>query len=845
MVEELLKASPEEVRKVLQRVFNLSPCLREFLKRHPEEVRVLSEINLRKGRRDYLKELGEYRSQFKKLSELLAFYRHRELLRIFIKELSFGEDYREILWEYSELAYALVEFAYEELRRSWGDLRACVVALGKLGSYELNYYSDLDLMFLHAQGGREEEYWKFFRELLRVFNEGTEEGEPYRIDLDLRPFGKRGNLSVSLDFAEFYYESYARTWERFALLRASYCAGDRELYGRFYEGVVKPFVFGRATDYSLIEEMRILKKKLEAHTKGKSLGGFNLKTGYGGIRELEFFVQSLVLFFGSRDEFLREKNTFLALWKLNQRGIITDSEFRELLKAYTFLRKLENRLQLLKCYQTHRLSDWEVESLKDLFKGELLEELRKNQEVVRKHFNRLLPQKEVKLNEVGEALLKGEENLREILREYGFSQGGSLAKLLTSLCERSLGKEKLRLIEVISKLIESVKGLPNKEEGVKNFVKFVSNDSGKRIILSKDKVLELLFKVFTFSQYFSHLIAQNPDLVDDILTLYQDFPRKEELKRELREYLRYLKKEEREIYRSFKRVWEVRLGLLYLTREEEEEEKLKKLFNALSELAEVILESLWERMGMEGVSLYALGKFGSKEITYFSDLDLIFVLNHGSKEKALGKVRELLRELILYTPSGNLYTVDLRLRPMGSGGELLQSLEYFLKYFKGKARTWERLAWVRSRHLLGEDSLRDAIEEFLFSGELNLEEVIDMRKKLLKASKERKGVYDLKLGKGSLIDCEFYAQVLSIKKKIREPSTLKLLKSFDPNIYRDYLFLRSLETRVRILRERETSLLYEEDLPLLSKALGEERLRDKLLEVRERLSNLILKSGML
>jgi glutamate-ammonia-ligase adenylyltransferase len=288
---------------LLLRLLDHSECMRKFLINHPMDFQnVIPGLwYVSKRKEDYLRELEELvslHSEDKKFSEKLAYYRHRELMRLLSKEFLGTAKLEDILREYSELPDALLELAYrrslseaidlygEPLEEDQKPATACIIGLGKLGSYELNYYSDIDIMFIHSSDkGRagkltlNEFFSKVFQKVVSLMTSITPEGKPYEVDLDLRPFGKSGPISMSLRSAELYYESYGRMWERFALLRARYSAGDQELYRDFEREVKEPFVFRKSIDYRVLEEIRLIKAQINAQAKKGLLNKINVKTG--------------------------------------------------------------------------------------------------------------------------------------------------------------------------------------------------------------------------------------------------------------------------------------------------------------------------------------------------------------------------------------------------------------------------------------------------------------------------------------------------------------------------------------------------------------------------------------
>ncbi|NPB05938.1 MAG: glutamine-synthetase adenylyltransferase [Aquificae bacterium] len=892
-LEEVLKNHPEPGRLLeylnerrfilLTRLLDYSSCLRKFLIRHPTAF----EENLPglwyrfKNKQTYLRELQKFSGRFGDVSELLAFYRHYELLRIFSKELLGAATLEEILAEYSALADALVEYAYREaFKRTvnrYGEpltpegrvAGGLVLGLGKLGSEELNYYSDIDLIFLHeTDEGRAgtltlpQFFEKVFKETFQILTKITAEGKPYEVDLDLRPFGKSGPITMSLRSAELYYESYGRTWERFALLRARFVAGEERLYDWFWREVQLPFVYKRPTDPKVIEEIRLMKKKMEALTKKRLLTQFNVKTGRGGIREVEFTVQALQILLGKDSPFLRERNTFRAIWKLHQKGIFTDEEAYELEKAYTFLRKVEHRLQLKDCVQTQNLKKSEVpflvKSLDLRSEEEFWRLFNRYTERVHEVFENLLPEKrEQTLSPVAEAIItQSPESLAELYRDAPPWLLERLVLTLGGIWEGREGiylseEEKENFLRWVDYIVDKILRSPMPETTLTNFIKFLQNPTGRKLLFLQpsERLYETLFKIFSVSSYLTNKVYVSPDLVEDILTLYKDYPTKEQIQRDLEEFKKVKNIPYANLIRRFETSWTIRIALIFIT-DEEKEKNVVRLFRALTDLTEVVVADVWRELGLTEIplALFALGKFGSRELTLASDLDLVFAFSDLEAKTRFGKKpQEFVRFITTHTAEGYLYKVDFRLRPMGTKGELAPTLDYFKEYFRKHARTWERLAWVRSRFIVGDEKvaaeLQEAVEEFLFSKPLTEKEereVYEMRMLLQRHSKEGRGRYDLKAGYGGLMDVEFLVQYLLLKERKKVENTyealLELSKKYPilRELERPYLFLRLLETAVRIVKPAGGSVLTKGDLPKVATFLGKspEELEEELKKVR-------------
>ena len=868
---------------LLAKILDQSACLRKFLIKHPTAF----EENLPglwykfKKKDTYLRELKKFSDRFGDVSELLAFYRHYELLRIFSKEILGTATLEEILAEYSYLADALVEYAYREaLRRNinkYGEplspsgnvIGGLILGLGKLGSEELNYYSDIDLIFLHeTDKGKAgtltipQFFERVFKDTVSILTAVTPEGKPYEVDLDLRPFGKSGPITMSLVSAETYYESYGRTWERFALLRARFVAGEQRLYDWFWENVQLPFVYKQPADPKVIEEIRLMKKKMEALSKKKILNQINLKTTKGGIRELEFTVQALQILLGKDTPFLRERNTFRAIWKLHQKGVFSDEEAYNLEKAYTFLRKLEHRLQLKDCIQTQNLKRSDVPFLvKALnFKDEnhFWETFNRHISAVHTAFENLLPERKEKLSPVAEAIITGDpERLEEIYKDVPPWVLERVVLTLNKVWEGSESihlteKEKENFLQWVDYIVDKVLKSPLPETTLSNLIKFLQNPTGRKLFFLQpsQKLYETLFKIFSVSSYLTNKIYFNPDLVEDILTLYKEYPTKEEIEKDLQEFRKTKNIPYIDLIRRFERSWTIRIALIFIS-DPDKREGVLKVQKALSDLTDVVINDIWRELKLDEIplSLFALGKFGGKELTFASDLDLVFAFkDFESKSRFAEKPKDFVTFLTAHTSEGYLYKVDFRLRPMGSKGELAPTLDYYAEYFKKNARTWEKLAWIRSRFVVGDkevgEKLNKLVEEFLFSKPLTVEEekdIYQMRLKLQQHSKDKKDTYDLKMGFGGLMDIEFLVQYLLLKHRKKVENTYKALTELEKSypqlgeLKEAYKFFRLLETSIRLIKPSGGSVIGKNDLKRVSAFLNipPEELEEEIVKTRQ------------
>ena len=374
-----LKDSPRTL-EILAKTFGGSPYMAEILIRDPQYLYWVTYPQTLKGarkKRDIEREMARalrtIADERKRLDYLRALKR-RELLRIGVRDLLRLCSVEETLADLSTLAEALISAAHwicsSALRREYGIPRKafggfCILAMGKLGGGELNFSSDVDLIYLYAsdqeevgEDGEAISASEYFRRLCQkitvALSEFTSEGYVYRVDLRLRPEGKAGAIAYSLDGFERYYQSRGETWERLALLKAWPVAGDRALGSRFLE-MARPFIYERPFDLKALDSVRGIKRKIDQQMVIRQQRSRNVKLGAGGIREIELIVQTLQVCHGARTPQIQGRNTMKALGALRDQSLISAEEYETLTRAYVFLRDVENKLQMVNDAQTHSL----------------------------------------------------------------------------------------------------------------------------------------------------------------------------------------------------------------------------------------------------------------------------------------------------------------------------------------------------------------------------------------------------------------------------------------------------------------------------------------------------------
>ena len=791
-------------------------------------------------------------------------FKTRELLKITLRDVLKKADLLDITLELSALADVIIENSLELVRCSLSEVYGApaddafsVIALGKLGAEELNFSSDVDLIFVYGtevgettgiqtnQGvtvnriSNHEYYCKVGEELTRFLSLNTESGFAFRVDLRLRPEGQRGDIALALRGYEMYYESWGRAWERAMLLRARPVAGDHHLAASFME-MIRPFVYRKYLDFSSIDEIRRLKTRIDSTFKKG-----DIKRGYGGIREIEFFVQALQLIYGGREPSLRERSLLKVLHRLLQKALIGQEDYFILSENYRFLRTLEHRLQQVNDLQTHTLpsGDSELHALarKMGFSDmrTFLPDLESRRMKVRSIYDSLFSaQKEERS---GSGTLFAEEfsdaELKEYLDKAGLIDTDKAARNIRSIRDSMLTFQTLRgrrlLSEIIPGFVDSALKTNSPDSALNHLQSFAHllgmNESYLAIFRKNRELIELLTYVFSQSEYLSKLLMARPQHLEVIG--WQKNQRKTlagligEIKSGISEGHAL-----NDSIRLSKQVEEIRLGLLFL----QKKIGIQEVVRGLSKVAEAILYACFVHVSGEDstMAVMGLGKLGGREVTFNSDLDIFFVSSDEVKESDTKAAQRMLRMLISYTRDGIAYSVDTRLRPEGSKGPLVSSLESFKDYYAKAAAFWEFQALLKARLVAGDKKTGMSFME-MAAGTLakrgvavRASDIIQMRERIQRElSKEAEG-YDIKLGPGGIEEIEFVVQYLQLKncqqqRRLLAQSTLVAVERLyaagildresRESLRKTYLFFRGVESFLRLRGEgvlrRDTDIL--------------------------------------
>ncbi len=771
--------------------------------------------------------------------ESLRRLHRREYLRIAAQDLLGLADLPQILEQTSRLADAIVKTVLELLLPEFGEPGDCfaVIALGKLGGQELNFSSDIDLVYVYSDASDRRRMMRLAKRLTAVLGEITKEGRLYRVDLRLRPMGRGGEIAYPLSAYRHYWETSAETFERLALIKARAVAGDPELCQQF-EQSARRFVYRKYLDQAALEEIAWLKRRSERAVEPRGAEGRNVKLGMGGIREVEFFVQSFQILYGGPDASLRSPSTLRALDRLVDAGYLETDDFHRLKDAYTFLRAVENRLQLVHDRQVQTLPEdaVELERLARQMGGrrrapQFGKELARHQRNVRRLFEALFqPAPESRLRRLVLDARVSRESALETLRGAQIDPPGpfwdSLEQLKTAPAfPHSAAKMRNLLANLLPGLLAAAAGLEHPERLVNRFDRFCEA-LGSRVPLYQGLVEDpelagRLFRLISLSSFLSDSLIRHPELLD---ALARGLPPPPD--REGWEAMVPGGYGPATVRRAvFKRREELKIAAWELDTKE-----CSRARRRLSHLADLCLEDACRQWMAEHPqfrvarwSLFALGKLGGCELTYHSDLDVVLIYDERDSRISPGGwntlVRWLKRELESYSTEGPCYSLDIRLRPEGSKSSPATPLAVGRRYFQDRAQGWERLAYLKLRPVLQQGRPISASSLLrlrpLTAGEL--ENVLHLRRrKERELARESDQRIDFKVGLGGMLDIQLAAQVAQLEVGMPEVNTqrvLKHLETLQPSpldagaMLAWWDFLLRLESAVRLLSERSSNSL--------------------------------------
>jgi len=702
----------------------------------------------------------------------------------------------------------------------------------------------------------------------------TEDGFLYRVDLGLRPGGGKSTIAVPIEGALEHYFYWGDTWERAAMIKARPIAGDIPL-GEKFVGDMEPFVYKKFLDYSPIEDLKDMKTRLDQLEKKR-----DVKLGKGGIREIEFFVQALALVNGGEIKYIRENNTLKALGKLEAAHLITPQVRRTLSDSYLFLRKVEHNIQLADERQTHKLPS----SPDDLEKLALrvgvpdrdeLERLYKERTAaVSSVYKGLFYEPSQKTEEVGKEFWKAagflmegnlnEEEAIENLNALGFKNPGMAADLLSKLLDAKRGGltqgGRAATRKVIPAFLASVLKSPDPDLAIVNLERFVSGIGWRTslysVLAENPDIIELLVKLFSTSGYLSNFLIRHPEYMD-VITLRDvrtEYSSKGEMLAQLHESLAEEDDygAQLDVLRRFRHVETLKICLRDLNGEVGPFYVGKYLSMVAEAILEAGLEIAWEVVRDKEkhpeknhkMVVMGMGKLGGKELSYNSDLDVIFIYDGKEEEhmfySKLGQ--KVISVLSVPTGEGYAYKIDMGLRPSGRSGALVTSLNAFRKYQQESAQIWERQALVKAAPSAGNEKVGNKImklvTEFVYERPIHEgfeKEIKRLRKRMEKEiAAESREKLNIKTGRGGIVDIEFLVQMLQLKYGGEYPVVRKqntsdalawlheagIIEEDDYTELADGLtFLRKMENLLRLLHDRSINELYESDFEKLASEL--------------------------
>ncbi len=782
---------------------------------------------------------------------MLARFKKREYVRIMLRDVLGVATLAETTAEISALSDVLIEEALREvhsqLQHRYGSTqrldpegrvtasRFAVLSLGKLGGNELNYSSDIDLLYLYDGGveppGAEipnrEYFIRLAQQITELLARHTREGPVFRIDLRLRPQGNEGEPAVPLPHAIHYYSHVAHDWELQAMIKVRHSAGDVGLAREFVRRV-QPFVYRPELNFAAIKTALASREKMGSHRRRRVLkqtgqGGIDVKLDAGGIRDIEFLVQCLQRVYGGSESWLRSRGTMFALQKLYDKEHIGSKDFHNLSNAYEFLRNLEHRLQLRQGQQTHRLPDSRRE-LEWLARGlaqegttapspeEFLAHVQRRMAAVVEIYQRVIYQEQSQDQRPPEFQLHP---------EVPTTPDSSYSQMMQRL---AVDSPRLREIAGSSELSQHAR---------RNLDRFLSSagTTSERYgaVLRSTEAVDRALTIFEFSEYLTDILVRHPAEVALLpqleelsapgeAELFDEGPRSERVTADpVFAYLAQEKVDRSEANAILRRHYRRRVFLsgardLF---------QLRQVFDSLSEntsAAEAAIQAALVIAGAPaGLAVMGLGRLGAGEFDLLSDADVLFVCDEGSDAEETHRVAaQMMDALAAYTQDGAVFPVDARLRPHGREGELIVTPTQLAAYFRDEAKPWEALTYLKLRHVAGDRELGSRASQAVRKGIAEIAtrpdfdaELTDVRLRLERSETAA----NFKSGAGGIYDLDYLTGSLQARHRLWLAGNLRerlhllhehgLLNAAEHDqLVQSALFLRTLEHLVRLVTGR-------------------------------------------
>ncbi|CEE91415.1 adenylyl transferase for glutamine synthetase, regulates P-II (GlnB) and GlnK [Xenorhabdus nematophila str. Anatoliense] len=775
------------------------------------------------------------------LMRALRLFRHRMLVRIAWLQALQRSTTEQTLQQLSLLAETLIlaarDWLYPRCSQDWGTPTnsegvaqpLLILGMGKLGGGELNFSSDIDLIFAYpengvTQGGRREmDNSQFFtrlgQKLIKVLDQQTVEGFVYRVDMRLRPFGDSGPLVFSFSALEDYYQEQGRDWERYALVKARILGHDEQAYCQELRQMLRPFIFRRYIDFSVIQSLRNMKGMIEREVRRRGLKD-NIKLGAGGIREIEFITQVFQLIRGGREPSLQSRSLLPALNAIEGLSLLPPEQAKQLEESYLFLRRLENLLQSIRDQQTQTLpdteldrarlawgmgfSDWhglrveteqKMNAVREIFRQLIGDETDENSQEASHVPFKSLWQEVLNIDELMSLVsLFSEEDARKML--------DMISVFRQDVSKRTIGPRGRDVLDqlmprILAKIGERKDANTVLERIIPLLLSIVSRTTYLELMLESEQVMVHVIRLCAASPMIAGQLTRHPLLLDELLdpkSLYQPLPM-EAYRDELYQYLLRIPEDDEEqlleALRQFKQAQLLRIAAEDIVGAL----PVMKVSDHLTYLAEAIIgavvQQAWNQMVKRygtpahlsqrqgvGFAIIGYGKLGGWELGYGSDLDLVFLLDcpmgvmtDGDRAIEARQFYLRLAQRIIHlfstrTASGVLYDVDARLRPSGEAGMLVSTLEAFDDYQKNEAWTWEHQALIRARMVFGDEKMRHDFERIRRetlclprNPALLRQQVSEMRGKMHRhLGSHQLDQFDIKADPGGITDIEFIAQ---------------------------------------------------------------------------------------
>ncbi|PID65372.1 MAG: bifunctional [glutamate--ammonia ligase]-adenylyl-L-tyrosine phosphorylase/[glutamate--ammonia-ligase] adenylyltransferase [Gammaproteobacteria bacterium] len=823
-----------------------SDMVKHFAERHP--ARFAAMLNgIGEGGKYYddyhrlLSKLIRHKNEVE-AAKILRRFRVEQQVELACRDILGQISIEKVLRSLSDLASACLDvtyyYVYELLAKRHGvpldsvgqQQHLAILGMGKLGGGELNFSSDIDLILAYPQKGETQGnehgekiidnelfFHRLAQKLIRLLDKYDENGFVYRVDMRLKPFGSVGTLCTTFAAMKRYYLQHGRNWERYALVKMRAVAGNIAAGNALVDDLT-PFIYQRHVDYEAVNSIEEMKTKIVANSHEKNLRD-NLKLGQGGIREIEFLVQTFQMMYGGRMTELRGQSLLTALQALREKELLSDKVTEMLRTHYLRLRKIENAIQYYRDQQTHDLPN-KTEPRKALLTAlqiddwlTLVGEVNRIRFEVFQLFQRVFATQDDNISHVDEEKLSEEYWLdlvyqTDITREGAETIAGDFLRFYQRMKNHDLGdKYLIRLNWVLPQVIQALDGEENPVKIAKHMLELLEAIIGESVYLSllveHPSVLKKIMHLFMHSSWMTRFLCKHPRVIDELIhETHEDIDiDAKSIRRELNHAISQSVGADAVISKliDFKNAQMFRIASADL----QNKIRLMHVSDHLTWTAEAIIKAVLQLAQNEMAEKYgqptyelngrtykaqfgviAYGKLGGLEMGYGSDLDLVFLhSSQGEKQQTNGErcvdndvfftrlVGKFNNYMTTLTPSGKLYEIDIRLRPSGQSGLLVHSLTAFAHYQQSEAWTWEHQALVRARFIAGGKAVKKgfkAVRRKVIAKDRNEEklknDVLKMREKMQQSQQQPdKGMVHVKHGRGGVTDIEFIVQYLLLK----------------------------------------------------------------------------------